>query len=123
MLRKLKFYIIGFVPGLLIVFFILNKKGSSCSYFPNNRVIAEVLTKDFSYSENFKIELQKNNISEKFLKDSIITKGNIDFSRSKAQKQPCPEYLLSYPKENPKIEIYFSKCKETAQFIGFKRLR
>ena len=123
MLKKLKFYAIGLVPGLLIVFFILNQKGTSCSYFPNDRVIAETLTKDFTYSPTFKTEMELNKISEQFLKDSIIAKGEIDFDRSKPQNEPCPEYLLTYPKKNPKFEVNYSKCKETAEFTSLKKLK
>ncbi|WP_313100420.1 hypothetical protein [Epilithonimonas sp.] len=123
MLKKLKFYAIGLVPGLLIVFFILNQKGTSCSYFPNDRVIAETLTKDFTYSPNFKTEMELNKISEQFLKDSIIAGGKIDFDRSKAQEKPCPKYLLLYPKNNPRIEVNYSKCKENAEFTGLKKLK
>ena len=123
MLKKLKFYAIGLIPGLLIVFFILNQKGTSCSYFPNDRVIAETLTKDFTYSPTFKTEMELNKISEQFLKDSIIAKGEIDFDRSKPQNEPCPEYLLLYPKNNPRIEVNYSKCKETAEFTSLKKLK
>lgn len=123
MLKKLKFYAIGLIPGLLIVFFILNQKGTSCSYFPNDRVIAETLTKDFTYSPTFKSELEVYKISEQFLKDSIIAGGKIDFDRSKAQAKPCPKYLLLYPKNNPRIEVNYSKCKENAEFISFKKLK
>ncbi|MFC0343382.1 hypothetical protein [Epilithonimonas hispanica] len=123
MLKKLKFYTIGLIPGLLIVFFVLNQKGASCSYFPNDRVIAETLTKDFSYSENFKKEMETSKISEQFLKDSIISKGEIDFDRSKAQAEPCPQYLLIYPKKNPRMEINYSKCKEKAEFTSLKKLK
>lgn len=120
-MRKLKFYLIGLLPGLLIVFFILNKKGASCSgYLPNSRVIAETLSKDFKYSEAFKIEMQTLKIDEKFLKDSIITKGEVNFDKSNAQKKPCPSYLLTYPKKNPRFEITFEKCKEEAHFITLK---
>ena len=111
------------IPGLLIVFFILNQKGTSCSYFPNDRVIAETLTKDFTYSPTFKTEMELNKISEQFLKDSIIAKGEIDFDRSKPQNEPCPEYLLLYPKKNPKFEVNYSKCKETAEFTSLKKLK
>ena len=123
MLKKLKFYAIGLIPGLLIVFFILNQKGTSCSYFPNDRVIAETLTKDFTYSPAFKTEMELNKISEQFLKDSIIAGGKIDFDRSKAQEKPCPKYLLLYPKNNPRIEVNYSKCKENAEFISLKKLK
>ncbi|KMQ69341.1 hypothetical protein ACM39_04455 [Chryseobacterium sp. FH2] len=123
-MKKLKFYLIGLIPGLAIVFFVLNKKGASCSgYLPNSRVIAETLSKDFKYSETFKAEMNTLKIDEKFLKDSIITNGKVDFDRSHAQKKPCPDYLLVYPKENPTYEITFDKCEETATLNTLKKLK
>lgn len=123
-MRKLKFFLIGLIPGLLIVFFILNQKGVSCSgYLPNSRVIAETLSKDFKYSESFKTEMSANQIEEKFLKDSIITKGEIDFKRSHAQKMPCPDYLLFYPEKNPRFEITFEKCNDNVTFQSLKKLK
>ncbi|WP_312176935.1 hypothetical protein [Chryseobacterium sp.] len=123
-MKKLKFYMIGLIPGLIIVFFILNKKGASCSgYLPNSRVIAETLSKDFTYSDQFKAEMAALNVNEKFLKDSIITKGTIDFDKSHAQKNPCPDYLLIYPKENPVYELTFEKCEEKATMTSLKKLK
>lgn len=123
-MRKLKFFLIGLIPGLMLVFFILNKKGASCSgYLPNSRVIAETLSKKMIYTPDFSGQMKLNKIDEKFLKDSIITKGSIDFERSQAQKKPCPEYVLTYPKKNPKFEIGFEKCKENATFKTLKKLR
>lgn len=123
MFKKLKFYAIGLIPGLLIVFFILNKKGTSCSYFPNDRVIAETLTKDFTYSPNFKSEMESHKISEKFLKDSIVAAGTIDFDKSNAQSKPCPQYLLLYPKKNPRFEINYSKCQDAAEFTALRKVK
>ncbi|WP_417431105.1 hypothetical protein [Halpernia sp.] len=122
-MRKLKFYFLGFIPGLLLVLFILNKKGASCSYFPSARVKAETLSKDFILKDTFKQEIAAQKIDEKFLKDSILTVGEIDFDKSKAQKKPCPEYLIVYPYKNPKYEVEFEKCKETATFLSLKTLR
>jgi hypothetical protein len=123
-MKKLKFYAIGFIPGLLIVFFILNKKGASCSgYLPNSRVIAETLSKEFKYSESFKTGMDTYKIDEKFVKDSIITNGKVDFDRSHAQKKPCPDYLISYPEKNPSYEITFEKCEETVTLNSLKKLK
>ena len=123
-MRKLKFFLIGLIPGLMLVFFILNKKGASCSgYLPNSRVIAETLSKKMIYTPDFSGQMKLNKIDEKFLKDSIITNGSIDFERSQAQKKPCPEYMLTYPKKNPKYEIGFEKCKENATFKTLKKIR
>ncbi|MCJ7935261.1 MAG: hypothetical protein MUW56_16960 [Chryseobacterium sp.] len=123
-MKKLKFYIIGFIPGLLLVFFILNKKGASCSgYLPNSRVIAEILSKEFKYSEGFKNEMNTYKIDEKFVKDSIITAGKVDFDRSHAQKKPCPDYLITYPEKNPRYEITFEKCEESVTLNSLKKLK
>ena len=108
----------------MLVFFILNKKGASCSgYLPNSRVIAESLSKEFTYSDNFKKEMELWKVDEKFLKDSIMTKGYVDFDRSDAQKKPCPSYTLIYPKKNPQYEIAFEKCAETSNFQSLIKLR
>ena len=123
-MKKIKFFLIGLVPGLIIVFFVLNKKGVSCSgYLPNSRVIAETLSKDFKYSENFTTEMTALKLDEKFIKDSIIMEGKVDFDRSHAQKKPCPDYLISYPKNNPKYEVTFEKCEEEAQFLSLKKIK
>lgn len=123
-MRKLKFFLLGLIPGLVLVFFILNKKGASCSgYLPNSRVIAETLSKKAIYSPSFSAEMAENKVDEKFLKDSILTKGEVDFDKSKAQQKPCPEYVLVYPKKNPRYEIRFEKCKEEANFNSLKKLR
>ncbi|MGL6127173.1 hypothetical protein [Chryseobacterium artocarpi] len=123
-MKKLKFYAIGFVPGLIIVFFILNKKGASCSgYLPNSRVIAETLSKEFKYSEEAKTAMAAYKIDEKFIKDSIITEGKVDFDKSHAQKKPCPDYLLTYPEKNPSYEIIYEKCEETVTVNSLKKLK
>lgn len=123
-MRKAKFFLLGLIPGLILVFFILNKKGASCSgYLPNSRVIAETLSKEFTYSEEVKAEMEFLKMDENFLKDSILTKGNVDFERSNAQKKPCPTYILNYPKKNPRYEISFEKCQENTNVLQLKKLR
>ncbi len=124
MARKIRFFLIGLIPGLALMFFIFSMKGAKCSgYLPNSRVIAETLSKKFNYSEKFQTEMQKNNVDEKKLRDSIIGFGEIDFDKSKAQQVPCPEYLLNYPKDHPKFQITFEKCDSTATFKTFNVLR
>ncbi|MDO4225468.1 MAG: hypothetical protein Q4C75_06205, partial [Bergeyella zoohelcum] len=71
----------------------------------------------------FKTEIKRLNIEDKFLKDSIITEGKIDFDKSHAQKTPCPDYLLQYPKKNPRIEITFEKCNDKVTLQTIKALR
>ena len=59
-------------------------------------------------------------IDEKFLKDSIITKGEINFDKSDAQKNLVQVIYFTAPEGNPTYEITFEKCKENAHFISLK---
>lgn len=123
-MRKLKFYIIGLIPGLILMFFFLNQKGASCSgYLPNSRVITETLSKDFEYSPQFRAAMVQYKVTEAFLKDSIITLGKINFEQSDAQKQPCPMYYLDAPKKNNQYLIKYEKCKDKAYFIELKKIK
>ncbi len=123
-MKKLKFYLFGLVPGLILVFFILNKKGASCSgYLPNSRVIAETLSKKFTYLPEVEKQMSDLKIDEKFLKDSIITNAYVDFSKSHAQKKPCPKYLITSPKDHPLYEVHFEKCNDDVKILSFKKLR
>ncbi len=122
-MKKLKFYLIGFIPGILFVLFIFGKKDASCSYFPSARVKAETLTKTFTFTPDFKQEMGTQKLDEKFLRDSIFEKGKIDFDRSNTEEKPCPHYLILYPTKHPKYEIEFDKCKKTSTFTSLKTLR
>lgn len=122
-MRKLKFYLLGLIPGLIFVGFIFNKKGATCSgYLPSSRVVAETLSKDFHYTEAFKKELATLQLDEKTFKEHIIKQGEIDFQRSHAQKQPCPDYLLLSPAKNAQYEVTFEKCPEGVTFRSIKKL-
>lgn len=123
MLRKFKFFAIGLIPGLLIVFFVLNQKGARCTgYLPSSRVVAETLSKPFAYSEAFKAQMQSLKITDTYLKDSIVTNGVIDFDRSHAQQKPCPDYVMKSPEKTPKYELTFVKCKDKITFTSIKQL-
>lgn len=124
MLRKFKFYFLGLIPGVLLVLFILNKKGAKCSgYLPNSRVVAETLSKNFIYSDDFALQMKSLNLDENFLRDSILTDGYVDFDKSDAQKKPCPTYLLTSSEDQPKYEITFEKCDKKATFNTIKVLK
>ena len=89
------------------------QKGVSCSgYLPNSRVIAETLSKDFTYSETFQAEMKTLKIDEKFLKDSIITKGEINFDKSDAQKNLVQVIYLPLQKEILPMKLLLKNVKK-----------
>lgn len=120
--KRVQFYSIGLIIGCVFVYLIFNQKGTQCSYFPNDRVLAESLSKEIKLTPLFSDQLITNRLSQKFVKDSLLTKGRIDFNKSKPQQEPCPEYILYYPEKNPTYEVVFEKCKDFVVFKSLKKL-
>lgn len=106
--QRLKYYLIGFMTSLLLLMIIFGNRMFSWSYLPNDRVLAEIKTKTIEFSSASKSFLEQSKTTEKFILDTVLVKGKIDFKQSHAQAEPCPDYFLNY--KNWKIT--FTKCKE-----------
>ncbi len=121
MKRKITFYLVGFLPGLLFLFLIFNKKGASCSgYLPNSRVIMESLSKEIQYSPPAMLELKKLSLSPEKFQNEIFKEGEIDFKNSKIQNEKCPQYLMKSVYNQRDISIVFRKCDKITQFISIQ---
>ena len=79
--QRLAYYLSGFALGIFFLMMILNGKDTSCSYFPNARVLKNLRSKPFYYSV-----LAKQKLNEKWVDTSDIrrtlTYGDVDFSKS-----------------------------------------
>lgn len=79
--QRLAYYLSGFALGIFFLMMILNGKDTSCSYFPNARVLKNLRSKPFYYSE-----IAKQKLNEKWVDTSDIrrtlTYGDVDFSKS-----------------------------------------
>jgi hypothetical protein len=79
--QRFAYYSMGLIIGMVFVFMFLNGKEMSCSYFPNARVLKDLRSKPFYYSDESEIKL-----SQKWLDTSDIRKtltyGDVIFSKS-----------------------------------------
>ncbi|MCO6565328.1 MAG: hypothetical protein J6581_07790 [Apibacter sp.] len=107
--KRLRLYLIGFFIGLLFILFIFGNKVFTWSYLPNDRVLAEIKTKPLKFSDQSIHSLKFRKLSPNFIKNTVLSKGNINFKKSNAQAIPCPYYVLNYED----IEVKFTKCKDT----------
>lgn len=114
-MRKIKFFLAGLIPGMIVMMFILNQKGASCSgYLPNSRVIAETNSKKIRYTEAFKNNLSQYGMNEEVFRNEIFNHGEIQFDKSEAQREPCPRYLMY--SHDGLYQIQFEKCDSVATF-------
>lgn len=102
---RLAFYLGGFAVGLVFVFFILNGKDASCSYFPNARVLKNLRTKPFHYSDQAKAELAKQWVDTADVR-MTLTYGDVDFDRSNIKYKGGKLYFVEgKTKDSTPIEL------------------
>ena len=109
-IHRLGFYLGGFSIGLIFLMFFLSGKKTSCSYFPNARIIKNISTKKIIFSPeiindivSFKID---TNEFYSILKKSKV-KGR--FENNKLNK--CKLYTI----ESNKHVFKINNCKNTAE--------
>jgi hypothetical protein len=111
---RLLYYFFGFAVGSCFLFFVLNMKNTHCSYFPNDRVLNNLRTKPFVYSD---LALKK--INEKWL-DTIdirntLTYGDVDFDRSNIKIPKGKLYtIIGKTTKNIPIEVIIENYEEKA---------
>ncbi|WP_300568990.1 DUF4258 domain-containing protein [Flavobacterium sp.] len=102
---RLSYYLFGFTVGCVFLFFVLNKKNTRCSYMPNARVLNDLRTKPFHYSD-----LASQKLAQEWL-DTIDIKntleyGDVDFDRSNIKYKNGKLYtVIGKTTKNQPIEV------------------
>ena len=78
---RLSYYLFGFIIGCFFLFFVLNKKNTRCSYFPNDRVLKNLRSKPFYYSDVASSKIAQNWLDTIDIKNTLEY-GDVEFDRS-----------------------------------------
>lgn len=107
--RRVKLYLFGVGLGLLITLIMFKGRNfESCS--PASRVTEQIsLVKKISIDSVLGKKMQAAQLSHDSLK-ALIARGDIDFSRSNTQKEPCREYLIRFEHKGKPLEAFLSLC-------------
>lgn len=79
--QRFAYYSFGLLVGMLFLMMFLNGKDMSCSYFPNARVLKDLRTKPFHYSDEAKEQLNQKWIDTSDIKRTL-TYGDVIFNKS-----------------------------------------
>ena len=85
MRTRFTLYGFGFVLGIILVFFFLGGKNSSCNWMPNERILNIIKQKKISISEPVKDEMGSMAVDSLDIMQ-ILNDGDIDFSKSQLSK-------------------------------------
>ncbi len=102
--QRLAYYLFGFLVGMVFLFMILNGKESGCSYFPNARVLKDLRSKPFYYSDTAAKKIAQKCIDTSDIRKTL-TYGDIDFDKSNVKIQGGKLYIIEgkTAKEQPII--------------------
>lgn len=114
LLRRLKYYGIGFGLGLVFVFFFFQNRG--CSWTPSNRVKNAILDRVLVASKETMSKLEKKGITKEELV-LVLNDGDVDFDRSEKHKNPKVyaiekdglSYLFTLPEESFIAEVQLGR--------------
>jgi hypothetical protein len=113
MKRRFTLYGFGFVMGIILVFFFLGGKNASCSWFPNERMLKIIRSKQINYSEKIQNLILSNKIDSLDI-NLILDKGDIDFSKSETKNNPCRKYLINGSKDQKHLSLSVTVCDSIA---------
>lgn len=113
MKRRFSLYGFGFFIGILLVFFFLGGKKASCNWFPNERMLKIIRSKQISYSSEATQIINTKTIDSADIAQ-ILIKGDIDFSKSNVKNNPCRSYLINGNDKQKNISINIQVCDSTA---------
>lgn len=119
---RLAYYLFGFLGGSIVLFFVLTQKKTRCSYFPNDRVLNNISTKPFHYSDEASKTLAEEWIDTIDVKNTL-TLGDVDFDRSNVKVGAAKLYVIEgKTTKNQKIELVVENYENKAVLKEIKKL-
>jgi len=111
--ERLPYFLGGLTIGIIIVVFILGKKGTSFDYGPNSRVLKNlrikerVITKE-AYASLYFYQLDTSVVS------AILSNGNVDLGNKIKLDSCLYQYSIQGVNEFKNIELIVKNCDSTA---------
>ena len=112
-IHRLGYYLGGFAIGLIILAFFLSGKKTSCAYGMDSRVLKNIRIKERAYSEEAMAKMQELQIDTAAV-TTILTKGDVDFSRSNTKPDTCKTYMITGNTASGDLEMLFENCDSIA---------
>jgi hypothetical protein len=124
--KRMVYFFIGLAIGIGFVYYFLmakaNSRGVEFCYLPNCRVLKDIRTKPFEYSQEASQYLVQKRIDTIDIKQ-ILTNGNVNFDRSNTDMNNEKIYIIEGVNKNNKaveLEVYNYTNKALLKNITIK---
>lgn len=119
--QRLLFYGFGFVIGLLLLFFFLGGKKTSCDYGPDARVLKNIRIKERIVSEKARSQLASLQLDTASI-SSLLRNGDVNFSESNTKVETCKKYVIEGTYKDQNLKVNIENCEERATIINVERM-
>ena len=120
---RFAYYVAGFMLGMFFLMMVLNGKDSSCSYFPNARVLKDMRSKPFYYSDKSKAILTEKWVDTADIRKTL-TYGDVDFDNSNVKIKGGKKYIIEGKTiQNQKISLELLNATNKVLLIDIKKLQ
>lgn len=99
--------------GLLLLFFILSGKKTSCAYGPDARTLKNIRIKERAFSEESRLFFSENNIDTSAV-STILREGDVVFSESITKLDSCNQYVVKGEYMNRDLKLRIENCEKKA---------
>src|SRR5699024_1809240 len=114
--KRFGFYLFGVCLGLIFVAYFFKEKRAEFCYLPNCRTLKTIRTQDtLSYSPAIESLIENQKIAKENI-DSILTFGEVNFSKSKIDRsevspnENCNTYYIEGYINNQPVELVVYNC-------------
>ncbi|SHL72170.1 DUF4258 domain-containing protein [Flavobacterium saccharophilum] len=91
--HRFAYYLIGLIMGCFFVALVFSGKDTRCNYFPNARVLNNLRTKPFQYSDKAIQTLNEKWVDTADIKNTL-TYGDVDFDQSNVDFKKGKLYII-----------------------------
>ncbi|MEO8761440.1 MAG: hypothetical protein ABI388_08675 [Bacteroidia bacterium] len=113
--QRLKFYLVGFALGLLLLLAILNKRG--CKGI-NGIKVEELVYQNWEINETIRCKLKCAGYASDSLFIADVKNCNVNYSKSDVREKPCGKYVLeSTTKSVSSYTLLIADCDHTSKIL------
>lgn len=99
--------------GLLLLFFILNKKKTSCAYGLDARTLKNIRLKERAFSESTLQFLMQNKMDTSAI-SFLLLNGDVNFSESNRKLDSCKQYVIEGKVQEKNLKVRIANCEKVA---------
>lgn len=122
LIHRIAYYLGGFGIGLIILFFFLGGKKTSCDYGPEARTLKNIRIKERVFSEETIMFLQQKELDTSIV-SKILSDGDVLFSESNTDLDSCKVYNIENKVSEMILKITVENCSNLATIQNIEEIK